>query len=160
MSNEALLTTAGAWLEPEIAQLSGYIWQSTIGLEVFPLDSFPAALADQPTVDGFINITGDWQGAVALQLPVALAERVASIMFSLGRRQPSAEDVLDALGEITNQTGGNIKALVGGTCHLSLPAVVRGSDYSIRLPGTEVVTRVVLGCEDSAFIVNLLSVRR
>ena len=159
MSVNALVTTAGAWLEPEIAQVSGYIWQATLGLEIVPLDSFPAALAEQPTVDGFINITGDWQGAVALQLPVPLAERVASIMFSLGRRHPTAEDVLDALGEITNQTGGNIKALVGGTCHLSLPAVVRGSDYSIRLPGTEVVTRVVLGCEDSAFIVNLLSAR-
>jgi chemotaxis protein CheX len=156
MSHEALVTTAGTWLEPEIAQLSGYIWQSTLGLEVYPIETFPAALTAQPTVDGFINITGDWQGAVVLQLPVTLAERIASIMFSLGRRQPTIEDMLDALGEITNQTGGNLKALMPGTCHLSLPAVVRGDNYTLRLPGTDVMTRVVLACEDSAFIVNLL----
>jgi CheY-specific phosphatase CheX len=159
MTPEALVTTAGAWLEPEIAQLSGYIWQSTLGLEIYPIPVFPPELAALPTMDGFINITGDWQGALALQVPVPLAERVASIMFSLDRRRPTAEDVLDALGEITNQTGGNVKSLMPGVCHLSLPAVVRGSDYTIHLRGTEVVTRVVLACEDSAFIVNLLAAR-
>lgn len=155
-----LTTTPGAWLGPEIAQLSEFIWQSTLGLAVSPLEAFPADRITEPTMDGFVHITGEWRGAVAVQVPVSLAARVAAIMFSLADQAPTIEDMQDALGEIANQTGGNVKALVGGTCHLSLPAVVRGADYAIRLPGTDVVTRVVLGCEDSAFVVSLLAASR
>lgn len=157
MTTETPATTAGSFLEPEIGQLTGYIWQSTLDLTVEPIDSFPPALAGQPTIDGLINITGDWCGVVVLQLPQALASRVAGIMFKLGTGTPTLDDVYDALGEITNQIGGNLKGLLSGRCHLSLPAVVQGTDYAVRVPGTGVVTRVVFACDDSAFVVTLLA---
>jgi CheY-specific phosphatase CheX len=85
-----------------------------------------------------------------------LAQRVAQIMFSLDGQLPSREDTQDALGEITNMTGGNIKALLPEPNVLSLPAVVEGEDYTLRVPGTCVVSRLVFQCQEAAFVVSLL----
>jgi CheY-specific phosphatase CheX len=63
----------------------------------------------------------------------------------------------DALGEITNMTGGNIKALLPGACHLSLPAVVEGTSYTIRVPSTRIVTRVPFECEGMHGAVSIMT---
>ena len=70
-----------------------------------------------------------------LQVPEAVARRAAAVMFELDASAASLEDMQDAVGELTNMTGGNVKALLEGQCALSLPAVVEGRDYSIPCPG-------------------------
>lgn len=142
--------------EQEIAVLTEDIWLSTLGLATRPHDEWTEQDLKGPTLDGLINITGDWQGTVAVQLPRTLACRVASIMFGLDGAEPSLADMQDALGEITNMTGGNVKALMPGICYLSLPMVIDGSDYSVRVPGTKVITRVVFECEGLPAVVSLM----
>jgi CheY-specific phosphatase CheX len=144
-------------LGQEIATLSENIWLSVLGLPLHASDAEGDALPNGPTVDGIVTISGDWQGAVIVQVPQPLAARVASIMFSLGDAPPTLEDVQDALGEITNMTGGNLKALMPGSCHLSLPAVIDGSDYRIRIPTARVLTRVLFHCEGQPAVVSLVA---
>ena len=84
--------------------------------------------------------------------------RAAQVMFDLGDDPASLEDVQDALGELTNITAGHIKGLVPGTCQLALPSVVEGADYSVRIPGTHAVTRLVFEWLGEHFIVNVLAV--
>jgi len=81
-------------------------------------------------------------------------------MFRLGETPPTLEDIRDALGEVTNMTGGNIKALVSGTCHLSLPAVVEGKAYTIRVPSTQAVERVTFECDGMYGVVSVMTVGR
>jgi hypothetical protein len=54
-------------------------------------------------------------------------------------------------------TGGNIKALMTGSCHLSLPAVVEGTTYTIRVPSTKVVTRVPFECNGMHGAVSIMT---
>jgi CheY-specific phosphatase CheX len=145
--------------EREIVALTEDIWLEILGLPTHPVDGCAAGYLKGRTFDGIINITGDWQGAVAVQVPKPLASRVAQILFGLGDEAPSLEDMQDALGEITNMTGGNIKALMPGECHLSLPAVVEGADYTVRIPGTTIITRVVFDCGGAPAVVSLLGAR-
>lgn len=146
--------------EHDIAVLVDEIWMTTLGLPTRQVDTVDGRLMPAgPTLDGIINITGEWQGAVTLQVPKRLAARVASAMFRLDSATPTLEDMQDAVGELTNMTGGNIKGLLPGTCHLSLPTVIEGADYRLRLPGAEVVRQVAFRCEDEPIVVQLIAVR-
>jgi CheY-specific phosphatase CheX len=144
--------------EQDLCGLVDEIWLTTLGLGTHPMTEQGAGLdAAEPTLDGIINITGEWQGTVMLQVPRPLAETMAGKMFRLDGRKPRNEDVHDALGEITNQLGGNIKALLDGQCHLSLPAVVEGHGYTVRVPSACVVQRYAFACEGRSAVVSLTS---
>jgi chemotaxis protein CheX len=142
--------------EQQIATVSENIWLSVLGLSLHPSGD-AVQLPDGPTLDGIISISGDWQGAVILQMPQTLARRVASIMFSVTDDAATLEDLQDALGEITNMTGGNLKALMPGMCYLSLPAVIDGNDYRIRIPSARVLSRVLFHCDGEPAVVSLVS---
>ena len=147
------------YLEQEIISLTQYIWGATLNMEALPLESPTTLAPGSRTLDGVINITGAWAGAVVLQVPEPVARRAAAVMFELDAERASLEDMQDAVGELTNMTGGNVKALLDGQCALSLPAVVEGRDYSIRVPGSEPVTRVSFDIEGEPFVVSLLTRR-
>lgn len=144
--------------EADVAVLVDEIWLTTLGLATHRLDPSTKLPAEAETLDGIINITGGWQATVALQVPKALASRVASVMFRLDGETPTTEDMQDAIGELTNMLGGNIKALLAGDCHLSLPAVVEGRGYTVRVPTSHVVERFAFECEGQPAVVNLMSV--
>ncbi|GIV00952.1 MAG: hypothetical protein KatS3mg014_2567 [Actinomycetota bacterium] len=48
----------------------------------------------------------------------------------------------DAIGEVANVAGGNVKALIGTHCLLSLPTVTEGVDLRLSVPGMRVVAEV------------------
>jgi chemotaxis protein CheX len=143
-------------MEQNIVALSENIWLTVLGLPMTQSDLTNGALPHGPTLDGIITISGAWQGTVILQVPRPLAQRAARIMFSL-QEDATLADMQDALGEITNMTGGHLKALMSGDCFLSLPAVVEGNDYSIRIPSAQVLSRVVLDCEGMPAVVSLVA---
>jgi CheY-specific phosphatase CheX len=147
------------YLEQEIVSLTQYIWGATLNLEATPDEAPRPTMPGGRTLDGVINITGAWAGALVLQVPEPVARRAAAVMFELAEAAATLEDMQDAVGELTNMTGGNVKALFDGQCQLSLPAVVEGRDYSIRVPGSEAVTRVTFDVEGQPFIVSLLTRR-
>ncbi len=147
------------YLEQEIIALTQYIWGATLNLDVVPHDMAGPAVTGGRTLDGVINITGAWAGALVLQVPEHVARRAAAVMFELAEGDATLEDMQDAVGELTNMTGGNVKALLEGQCQLSLPAVVEGRDYSIRVPGSEAVTRVTFDVDGEPFVVSLLTRR-
>lgn len=147
------------YLEQEIISLTHYIWGATLDLEAVPLVGPSSAVIGGRTLDGVINITGAWAGALVLQVPEHVARRAASVMFGIDEAAATLEDMQDAVGELTNMTGGNVKALLEGHCQLSLPTVVEGRDYSIRVPGSEAVTRVTFEVDGEPFVVSLLTRR-
>ncbi|MGN6727747.1 MAG: chemotaxis protein CheX [Tepidisphaeraceae bacterium] len=140
--------------DDEIQQLTMSIWDSILKLPVEPAAApLPAG---QRTMSACVQITGAWRGAVALSCDAAMAAEAARVMFDLAAGAPATADMQDALGELVNMIGGNVKALLPETCQLSLPSVVEGSDYSVRVPGSRVVTRVPMRCGPYALSVSLL----
>jgi chemotaxis protein CheX len=142
--------------EEEISQLTEMIWQSTLSLPVHKIDGLPGELKGQPTWMGTVHITGAWQGVVAFQCMADLAEKITQVMFSKSATEVCVEDVQDAIGEITNQIGGNVKALLPENCSLSLPTMVEGKDYNLRVPGTCEVTRLAFSTDSCPFVITLL----
>jgi chemotaxis protein CheX len=142
--------------ESEIRQLTEMIWATILSLPLHREKDFAANRAGR-AMAACVQITGAWQGAVALHCPVAFGERAARIMFKIPPQAPlSMSDMQDALGELANMLGGNVKSLLPEPCHLSLPAVVEGADYTARMPGSHVVTKVGFECEQMPLQVTLL----
>jgi CheY-specific phosphatase CheX len=106
----------------------------------------PQGQAAEPTWTGCISIGGAFTGAVLVRCTRDFVHRVAAAMF-VG--EPVTDELArDALAEITNIMGGNIKslfsALVESTCSLSLPAVSTGS---LDVPGATVLSELWSVCD-------------
>jgi chemotaxis protein CheX len=127
-------------MEQEIQRVTAMIWESILRL---PLEPGPVvASAGQHVVSAFVHINGAWNGAVVLDCGVEFARRAAGIMFSLGDEPATPADIQDALGELANMIGGNIKGLCPEVCWLSLPVVVEGIDCAVNFPGARLLTKV------------------
>lgn len=136
-------------LEAEIAAVAHDVWESMFGLQLAPSD---AAAVDPPALTGIVHIDGDWQGAVTLRCGVELADDLTRRLFG----ESTDAEVRDLLGELTNQLGGNIKAMLPGAETLSLPVVAAGSDYEITVSDTTVEAVVALDCDGSPIVVSVL----
>ena len=89
-----------------------------------------------------------------------LARRVASTMFATDACELSADQVSDALGELTNIIGGNIKALLPEPSQLSMPAVTEGTDYLFTIPGSRPAAQLSFTCEGKPFQITVLECRK
>jgi len=94
-----------------------------------------------PTVsDGvlsFIGLAGHWTGAGAISCSADFARQICAQL--LMTEAPSVnEDVLDAMGEVTNMVIGNLKTSIEehlGPMGLSIPTVIYGRNFTSRSVG-------------------------
>lgn len=120
------------------------IWSTQLGLELDD-DEQPS---DQVTglkdglMTGTVQISGGFTGAVHLVCGRGVIQAAAAEMFSVPEADLSNEDLRDALGELTNMVGGNIKTLLEGTEYISLPTVIEGSDYGIARLASDIVAEI------------------
>jgi CheY-specific phosphatase CheX len=142
--------------DSELTQIVSTIWQSVLAMDCDPTDDLPGACAG--TMLGCVQIAGVWQGAVVMGCPRGFAANAAAIMFGVRTADCTVTDMQDAVAELTNMIGGNVKGLLtdGEACHLSQPSVVVGSDYATRLPGTQSLNRVALSCGNYVIVVHVL----
>ncbi len=144
--------------EEEIYRITETVWNSILGLEIGRRKEPLPEQTGARFLTGCVQITGAWHGAFRLDCPFSLARRIAAIMFRFETTQTSEDDIRDALGEVANITGGNVKGLLPEPCRLALPVVVvDGSGYALHLAGSRIVTQINLECEQEPFRVTLLS---
>jgi hypothetical protein len=96
------------------------VWTSLVG-DGEVLVPLPVPVPDV-TTSAWVEITGPWRGAVVVTCDQPTAEALTGCLL---RARPPAvietEDVEDALGELANVLGGNVKAALPGPATLGLP---------------------------------------
>ncbi len=137
--------------EQSLRDFTENIWSTMLGLA---LDDAPAAEAEA-YITGCVQITGDWQGAVTVELAVSLARRVAAALFAMEPAELGDGEVGDAVGELANMLGGNVKALMPGSCQLSLPAVVQGREYVLTVAHGRLTATAALSSEADSLRVSV-----
>jgi chemotaxis protein CheX len=142
------------FLEEEIAQVASIIWESVLGIGLVRRLDVPALPAR--VVSGCVQFTGAWEGACIIECSADFARIAAGTMFGIEPAAASVSDTQDAIGELANMTGGNVKALLPEPCRLSLPTVVEGADCTTRIPGGELVTTVAFDCDGGTLVVRLV----
>jgi chemotaxis protein CheX len=129
--------------DDQMTDAVGSVLSSLVGLPVTPIviASGDENMEHVDALTGIVTIGGDADAVVVLRCERELATDIASAMFALPSDELGDTDVVDALGEVTNVTGGAIKALLDGTCRLGLPIVTVGRGHHIDVPGARTAAR-------------------
>jgi chemotaxis protein CheX len=146
-------------LHQQLVGITREVWASVLSLmaESVPLDeATPASAGLGTSFIGSIQIRGAWEGSVFIQAPMGLARRAAAIMFGLDEASVGSDEMCDALGELTNIVGGNVKAVLPSPCALSLPTVVQGIEPRLVVMHNQVLRTAGFRSEGHAFAVALL----
>ncbi|HXN46071.1 MAG TPA: chemotaxis protein CheX [Bryobacteraceae bacterium] len=151
-------TELSAPIQPsEVIQVVQSVFETMMSLPVNQDGTpwFPSA--DRLT--SAVHLAGDWNGAVLLECSRNQACRFAGRFLSQYPPASVDDDVRDVLGELANMIGGNLKCVLTRGIRLSMPSVVDGSDYSMRVCGSAIRERIALECDEGPFWVTVLAAR-
>lgn len=142
-------------LEEQITEIARMVFDTVLGLEAVPTDGTPPLPAGAAMLAGAVRITGAFDGAVTVSCSPQLASHAAAILFDVPDGAATETDTRDALSELVNITGGNLKPLVPGPSTLSLPEIADGTTPA-ALAGSRLLGRVRLDCLGQPVEVTLL----
>ena len=125
---------------------------------LFPLLGQVDDLSDERVVQksmlrGSVAISGTTRAWVIVDCSELLARRLTAAMFDASEDELRQEDVDDAIGEIANIIGGNLKAMLPGPSQLSLPSIQHSVEARPKAP----VLEQVFDCSGEALRVCLTS---
>lgn len=115
------------------------------------------ARSDAEMMVASVGLHGDFNGAVHVLCADGTARHIATQMMALSPDDPvDPADVDDALGEVANIIGGNVKSLLDGVEILSLPVVRRLSgaelDHQQTLSGPALHTSFAMWGEEQVVV--------
>ena len=102
-----------------------------------------------------VGFTGDWNGAVVVTCDDRLGREAAAAMFGNEPADVSGDEIADAVGELANMIGGNVKPLLPGAATLSLPTVIQGSDLHLGIAGASVWVGIAYRRGDASLDVHI-----
>lgn len=86
------------------------------------------------SISGVIGLAGTHKGVLAIHIPNKVAMTITSSFLGMDVDEIN-EDVEDAVGELANMLGGNIKSILsekGRDIDLSLPTTIAGQQYDFQ----------------------------
>jgi chemotaxis protein CheX len=144
-------------LTSALAQIVGSVFETMLSLEVTECGTPWFSGADRMT--SALHLAGDWNGAVLFECDRRQACRFAGRFLSMDPPDAVDDVVRDVLGELANMIGGNLKCVLTPGIRLSMPSVVDGSDYSLRVCGAEVRERLAFQSAEGPFWIIVLTRR-
>jgi chemotaxis protein CheX len=109
------------------------------------------------SISGVIGLAGTHKGVLAIHIPDKVAMAITASFLGVVIDEIN-EDVEDAVGELANMLGGNVKSILsenGRDIDLSLPSTIRGQQYDFQ--PTREAERIIIPfrCEAGEFAIEL-----
>lgn len=142
--------------DDDIREIVANICCTLVELPLVAVEKAPDRSIHEHAYTSSVQITGAWEGAVSVDFSAPLARRMTEAMFGMEDGEAAREEILDALGEVANVAGGNVKALLPAPAQLSMPSVTEGVDYVVRVPNTTVANHVGFRCDGEPLVVTVL----
>lgn len=142
--------------EEDLRVIADQVWSSYLDLDgISPLVSEPGdrAAAD---VSASVSLTGAWRGHVVVTCSSAASKNAAAALLGVELDEVTIEDVTDALGELANIIGGNVKSLLPEPSALSLPHVLVEDADTARWPSVSEVCELKSTWLDEPVFVSVL----
>lgn len=103
--------------EDHLSDITENVWTGFLDIPLARADGSPAVCECAAAV----RIEGAWNGSLVVCCSRSLAQRVAATMFQCDTEELREALWSDALGEIANIIGGNVKAVLPAPSRLGLP---------------------------------------
>jgi|HubBroStandDraft_5_1064220.scaffolds.fasta_scaffold1044075_1 chemotaxis protein CheX len=145
--------TSMLFTEDVVTEITSSVWKAFLSEsdEIAPIALMPA----NASLTGTVFISGSWNGLVSLTCSSVAAARAAALMFDADVEHVSPADVLDAVGELVNIVGGNLKGMLPSPTGLSLPSVTDGTLHIDTRAGAELLVDVQLSWMDEPVYVAI-----
>ena len=118
------LVIAPAFTADDLVAVAGQVWESCLAHHPDVLVEGPVASLDGPVTRASVVIRGGWSGVVLLEMGAATAQEAARVMLDRDEGDDvEPDEVADAVGELVNIIGGNVKSLLPAASSLGLPQV-------------------------------------
>jgi len=138
-----------------IRELTTVVWNTVLGLDVeSTFDESPPSMDRGDEITTSVDISGAWDGTISLSFSPSFGRRLAAMMLDCPESQTTAALVRDAVGELANVVGGNVKGVLPGPSKLSLPRVEAGA-AAVAVSGLG--RRVWFDCGGQRFSVTVRS---
>ncbi|MGA9671103.1 MAG: chemotaxis protein CheX [Terracidiphilus sp.] len=118
-----------------VVEIVESIFSTMLEIDVSPSNSPHSTGGERMT--STVYLEGDWNGAVSLECNRSQACQFAGRFLATDPPAAVDDDVKDALGELVNMIGGNIKSILAQETRLSMPSVIDGHDYELRICGSQ-----------------------
>jgi chemotaxis protein CheX len=138
----------------DLARVVESVFQTMIDLEVAVSDAPWTPSPD--VITAAVHFAGEWRGAVLVECDARLACHFANRLMGIDLPAAIDDDVRDAMGELANMVAGNLKSVLPRGVGLSMPSVVEGSDYTLRVCGAKAVERLTFSSPLGAFRITLI----
>ncbi len=136
---QASLTTPEALADQRI--IAQQVFATMVDMELTPCDGH-SPMDDLNQVAAVLRYTEPCAGAMLIECSPALAFTFASRLMSIDRPSSVDADVVDAMGEMVNMIGGNLKALMPEQTRISAPQVLRPGEKEALLAVSRRISRV------------------
>jgi chemotaxis protein CheX len=136
-----------------VAQIVESIFITMMDLEVSATETLCVPVGNRLTSSVYLE--GDWNGAVSIECNREQACRFAGRLLCMDPPATVDDDVRDALGELANMIGGNLKSSMAANTRLSMPSVIVGGDYELRICGSETRSRLAFQLDGGHFWVTV-----
>jgi chemotaxis protein CheX len=134
------------------------VFETMLAMKAVPLAEGYVPLSGE-RITGCVAFAGEHiNGAVYLHLTLPFAGSIAAVM--IGVQPPRLNDVEmnDVVGEVTNMLTGGLKSWLcdsGAECAVSIPAIIRGSAFTIEpTPGVD-RQWLVFDCNHQRIVVEI-----
>jgi chemotaxis protein CheX len=143
-------------LDPDyLREITDQVWTSFLDPDgTYPLVPTDVESTVEDRLAAAVSVTGAWRGHVVVACSQAASHHVAAALLGVPAGDVTAADVTDALGELANVIGGNVKALLPESCALSLPYVLPMS--GARWPSVTEVCRMDGNWRDEPVAISVL----
>ena len=102
----------------DLARIVDNIWGTFLGSNVERTEHGTPLEGNEFTLVGCIQITGAWEGTTVMHCSQTSARLAVAKMFNENPDDVTAEQIEDAIYELTNMTAGNVKTLLPGPARL------------------------------------------
>ena len=141
----------------DLAQVVESVFETMLNIELAPGSESWRPAANMLTAA--VYFAGEWKGVVLLECTRDQARIFATRLIAV---EPFGvipdDDGRDALGELANMLAGSLKSVLPHGVGLSMPSVVEGADYSLRVCGGNLSERAAFSSEAGTFWVTMIEV--
>ena len=141
--------------EAETQQIVVDVFTSMLKMEVERVEA-PLERRTSPGLTAAVHFVGSWKGALRIECTPEQTFEYTKRLLGVDLPSEVNEDVCDAFGELANMIGGNLKAVLPPIVQLSMPSVVRGEDYSMRICHAVTACQLAFDSELGIFRVTLV----